>query len=97
MIVWTGDDGVDRCSQKKAVLLGLGLDNEDGHVRYTKGPNFHLVGGSEETHEEMQDKAVHFNEELEKREKRLEDIGPDEFHDIAESVGLKRPPQPEEK
>jgi hypothetical protein len=76
---------------KKAALLGLGLDNDDGHVRYTKGPNFHLVGGSEDTHGEMQEKAIHFNEELERRDKRLEDVGPDEFLDIADSIGLRRP------
>ena len=76
---------------KKALLLGLGLDNDDGHVRYTKGPNFHLLGGSEDTHEEMQDKAIHFNEELKKRDKRLEDIGAEEFHEIADSVGMKKP------
>ena len=81
---------------KKALLLGLGLDNDDGHVRYTKGPNFHLLGGSEDTHEEMQDKAVHFNEELKKRDKRLEDIGVEEFHEIADSVGMKKPrPKPD--
>lgn len=81
---------------KKALLLGLGLDNDDGHVRYTKGPNFHLLGGSEDTHDEMQDKAVHFNEELKKRDKRLEDIDVEEFREIAESVGMKKPrPKPD--
>ena len=80
---------------RKAVLLGVGLDNEDGHVRYTKGPNFHLFGGSQETHEEMQDKAIKFNEELKKRDKRLEDIGHAEFHDIVETIGLKKPRQAE--
>ena len=81
---------MDARQKKKAILLGLGLDNDDGHVRYTRGPNFHLFGGSQETHEEMQDKVIHFNEELEKRDKRLEDVGPEEFGEIAETVGLKR-------
>ena len=75
----------------KALLLGLGLDGKDGHVRYTKGPNFHLFGGSQETHEEMQEKAVRFNEELDKREKRLEDIDRKEFSEIAETIGMKKP------
>lgn len=30
-------------------MLGIGLDNKDGHKRITKGDNFMLVGGSEET------------------------------------------------
>lgn len=88
---------MDKRREKKAWLLGLGLDNDDGHVRYTKGPNFHLFGGSQNTHEEMQDKAVHFNEELKKRAKKLEDICPEEFHDIAKTVGLKKGPRPKDE
>jgi len=80
----------------RALLVGLGLDNTDGHVRYTKGPNFRLFGGSKETHEEMQDKAMRFNEELEKRDKRLEDINREEFHEIAETIGIKKLPDDEE-
>lgn len=82
---------MDGTRKKKALLLGLGLDNEDGHVRYTKGANFRLFGGSQETHEEMQDKAIRFNEELKKREKRLEEINREEFGEIAEQIGLRRP------
>jgi hypothetical protein len=65
-----------------AWLLGLGLDNKDGHVRITRGPNFQLVGGSQPTHEQMQETAIKVNEELVKRGKRLADIGPQEFLDI---------------
>lgn len=81
-------------SKKKAVLLGVGLDS-DGHKRLTKGPNFVLVGGSEETHEVMTEKAIKINEKLAQRGKQLEEVGGDEFDDIAHSVGLTRPPGPE--
>ena len=73
------------------VLLGLGLDNKDGHVRVTKGKNFRLFGGSKETHELMQEKAIRFNEQLDKRHKTLDDINDKEFRDIAKRVGLKVP------
>ena len=73
----------------RKVLLGLGLDSKDGHVRITKGENFRLVGGSQETHEMMQEKAVKFNEKLNKRHKTLDEINEKEFYDIAKSVGLK--------
>jgi len=73
---------------KRALLLGLGLDAKDGHVRVTKGENFQLIGGSRETHEVMQEKALKFNEELDKRKKRLEDIGRDEFFEIADKLKL---------
>ena len=72
----------------KAWLLGLGLDNGDGHLRITRGENFHLVGGSEDTHGVMQEKAVKFNEKLKDRGRRLEEISRDEFRDIAHDVGL---------
>ena len=75
----------------RRVLLGLGLDAKDGHVRITKGKNFRLYGGSEETHEFMQEKAVKFNEHLDKRGKTLDDITKEEFYDIASNVGLKIP------
>jgi len=73
----------------KAVLLGVGLDS-DGHKRVTTGPNFALVGGTHETHEEMTEKAIKINEKLAAKGKSLEEVGHDEFADIAHAVGLKR-------
>ena len=45
-----------------AMMLGLGLDNRDGHKRITRGDNFCLVGGSEETHDRMTATAIQVNE-----------------------------------
>lgn len=75
----------------KRILLGLGLDAKDGHVRITKGENFRLFGGSQETHEMMQEKAIKFNEQLAKKHKKLEEINKKEFLDIAKKIGLKMP------
>ena len=72
--------------KSKAVLLGVGLDS-DGHKRITTGPNFALVGGSRETHEEMTEKAIKINEKLKGRP--LEEVSREEFSDIAQSVGLR--------
>lgn len=74
---------------RKALLLGVGLDS-DGHKRVTTGANFALVGGSQETHEEMTEKAVKINEKLKARGKELHEVSGEEFDDIAHSVGLKR-------
>jgi hypothetical protein len=73
----------------RKILLGMGLDCKDGHVRVTKGKNFTLFGGSEETHEMMQEKAIKFNEQLDKRRKTLDDLNAKEFHEIARAIGLK--------
>ena len=68
-------------------MLGVGLDT-DGHKRLTTGPNFLLVGGSQDTHEVMTEKVVKINEKLAAKGKRLEEVSRDEFDDIAHSVGL---------
>jgi len=86
-------------AEKKAWLLGLGRDNDDGHLRITRGHNYHLFGGSEETHEVMQEKAVKFNEKLRERGRQLEEISRSEFRDIAHEIGLtdkNLPPSPPE-
>ena len=59
---------------KEATLLGIGLDNQDGHTRLTRGKNFVLYGGSEETHGQMQETVIKVTEHLDRRGKRLEDV-----------------------
>ena len=81
----------------KKILLGLGFDSKDGHLRITKGENFRIFGGSEETHEMMQEKAIKFNEQLDKRHKNLEDINYKEFKEISSAIGLKLPVQKEDE
>lgn len=73
----------------RRMLLGMGFDSKDGHLRITKGENFRLFGGSEETHDMMQEKAIKFNEQLDKRHKKIEDINEKEFRDISRVIGLK--------
>jgi hypothetical protein len=79
----------------RSVLLGVGLDS-DGHKRLTTGPNFALIGGSKDTHEEMTEKAVKINEKLSAKGKTLDNVSRDEFEDIADSVGLRRSAPPEQ-
>ena len=55
-------------------LLGLGLDNDDGHKRITTGERFAILGGSAETHERMTETVVKTFEELKQRGKNLEDV-----------------------
>lgn len=76
-------------AKRKAVLLGIALDS-DGHQRLTTGRNFALVGGSEESHDAMVEKALKINEHLKRRGKELDDVSRQEFDDIAHDVGLRR-------
>ena len=75
--------------KRKAVMLGVGLDT-DGHKRLTTGPNFVLAGGTQDTHEQMTEKAIKINEKLKERGKQLEEVTHEEFDDIAHEVGLKK-------
>ena len=88
---------LDKSKKKRAAtLLGLGLDS-DGHKRITKGENFTLVGGTQETHEVMTEKAIKINEKLKARGKRLDNVSREEFDDIAHEVGLKKVEPPHSK
>jgi hypothetical protein len=63
-------------------ILGLGLDAEDGHSRVTQTDEMMLVGGSESTHERMQETAIRFGEELERRGKALPETSVREAMDL---------------
>ncbi len=87
---------------KVKALLGVGLDNTDGETRLTRGKNFTLVGGSQETHSVMQETALKVNEQLDRKGKSLNEVAPAELRDmimdITDKIGVKqdgrrRPPQ----
>ena len=78
--------------KRTAGMLGVGLDGgEDQETRITKGKNFLLCGGSEQTHSVMQETAIKINERLDRQGRRLEDVSPTEFgdicHDVVDSIG----------
>jgi len=60
-----------RGNKEKSHLLGIGLDNNDGHKRLTRADEFTIVGGSEETHERMTETIVKTSEVLKVKGKTL--------------------------
>jgi hypothetical protein len=68
--------------EPRAALVGLGLDNQDGHKRITTGEQFAIVGGSDETHGRMTETAIKTFEELKSRSKQLHQVEPDELAEI---------------
>ena len=75
----------------KKMLLGVGFDAKDEHKRVTTGKNFLLAGGSQETHECMQEKAIKFNEELGRRGKTMDEVCEKEFREIAHRLDMPMP------
>ncbi|MEO7414503.1 MAG: hypothetical protein ABIZ81_14215 [Opitutaceae bacterium] len=69
-------------------LLGIGLDNEDGHKRVTTGEQFAILGGSAETHEKMTETVVKTFEELKSRGKRIHEV---EHHELADIIKKSEP------
>ena len=71
---------------RRAGMLGLAFDAEDGQTRITKGDNFLLYGGSQDTHAVMQETVVKINEHLDDRGQRLENVSRKELRDILRHV-----------
>jgi len=74
--------------ERRRLLLGLGLDNKDGHTRVTRSDDYVLLGGSEETHERMQDDVERFRHSLEKLGTDLHRASKEELREAAHRSGL---------
>lgn len=72
--------------RRVAGLLGLAFDADDGHKRITRGKNFLLAGGSEETHLLMRETIIKVNERLDERGQHLADVSVDELRDLIDEV-----------
>lgn len=71
----------------KAALLGIGFDAEDGQTRITRGGNFVVYGGSEDTHAIMRETVIKVNEKLDSRGRRLEDVSAHDLRKLFEDLG----------
>jgi hypothetical protein len=72
-----------RFTEKRvAGLLGLAFDAKDGHKRITRGKNFLLAGGSEDTHGAMRETIIKVNEELDSLGLDLADVSVDDLRDM---------------
>jgi len=65
-----------------AQLIGVGLDQIDGHKRITQAERFAIVGGSQETHERMTETVIKTFETLDRRGKNLDQVDPHQLKDI---------------
>jgi hypothetical protein len=72
--------------RRVAGLLGLAFDAADGHKRITRGKNFLLAGGSEETHGIMRDTIVKVTENLDKRGLNLSEVTVEELRELIDEA-----------
>lgn len=67
-------------------VIGVGLDESDGHRRVTRAQDVLLVGGSEETHERMQETIIKVSEALERKGKRIGEASVEELTDLIQKA-----------
>jgi hypothetical protein len=81
--------GMNDSGQERIVhILGIGLDNRDGHTRLTRAEQFTVAGGSEETHERITETLVKTVENLDRRGRTLSDA---DTREIAELIDKNTP------
>lgn len=65
-------------SHRSRRILGVAFDS-DGHIRVTRGEEFVLVGGSERTHDRMQEDVDRFRHSLARQGTDLQHATPREM------------------
>jgi len=75
-------ESVQKDNVQRAHLLGIGLDNDDGHKRITQAEEFSIVGGSQDTHERMTETVIKTFEDIKTEGKSLATIEPDQLSDL---------------
>ncbi|TWU22765.1 hypothetical protein [Bythopirellula polymerisocia] len=73
-------------AKPKAALVGLAFDADDDQKRITRGPNFFLAGGSQDTHGMMQETAIKINEHLARQGKDMAEITLPELREIVTEI-----------
>ena len=75
-------NAAEQPKKTSAQLIGVGLDQIDGHKRITQAERFAIVGGSQETHERMTETVIKTFETLDRKGKNLDQIDQHELKDI---------------
>jgi hypothetical protein len=67
----------------RAAFIAIGLDGRDDDHHVTRSDQGLIVGGSAETHAEIQETMLRMEEELERRGQNLGDLDPEELAELA--------------
>jgi hypothetical protein len=72
--------------ERMARILGLAFDQEDGHLRITRGEDFDVYFGSEATHEEIREVCLKIQKKLDALGRSLQDLSREEFLALLEDL-----------
>ncbi len=85
-----------RVKRGRAVLIGYGLDDAGGHIRYTQGDGMKLYGGSRRVHDEMRRRAAFIREEAARLGISLERMTYEQYlvmRDVVDRVNCEESPR----
>jgi hypothetical protein len=80
--------------RKKGLLVGVRLDEGDGHSRVSRGEDFLAVGGTKEAHEHLRETVAEVSDEVKRRGRALAEVRRKEFSEILARVLEKVGPAP---
>ncbi|HMP90199.1 MAG TPA: hypothetical protein PJ991_08350 [Kiritimatiellia bacterium] len=72
--------------ERIAKIIGIGGASNDGHVRITRGDRYHLVQGSEQSHDAMIIWCEEINRRLSSMNKSIDDLSVEEFMTLAKDA-----------
>ncbi len=75
-----------RIRRKKGYLVGVRIDQGDGHRRVSRGKDFVALGGTKEGHEHLRETVSEVSAEVKRRGKDLAEVPGEEFREILDKV-----------
>lgn len=73
-------------NSRVAGLLGVGFDAEDGQIRITQANPYHVLMGSGETHEALQNICSRIDQAVKDSGRALNEYSPDEFMELVQEL-----------
>jgi len=67
-------------------LLGVGFDRDDKHVRITRAENYHVLMGSNSSHQALQKICSQINKKIKTSGRILSEYTPEEFMELMQEI-----------
>lgn len=67
-------------------LLGVGFDQDDGHIRITQADQYQVLMGSQASHQALQQICGKIEKTIQSSGRSLTDYSPDEFMELVETL-----------
>jgi hypothetical protein len=79
---------------RRSLLVGVRVDEGDGHTRVSRGDDFVALGGTREAHEHLRETVAGISDEVKRRGRDLAEVHREELRDILSRVIDKTGPAP---